>query len=113
MTVEQRREIEKKIITKALDTIISAGYEVSVFDGEAIVIKRSTNTNNILEKLFSVDDESLLIYKPNEKNRIGCVQLVYGNDGWDVLADSSNQVVEELLQPASKLADEICENWPV
>ncbi len=111
MTVEQRRDIEKKIITRTLDTLIKAGYEISVFNGEEIVISRSINPEAILDRMFSVDDEQILLYKPDERKRQGWVQFIYGNDGWDVIADHSGHL-DEVLKPVSEYANEFSDNWP-
>lgn len=110
MTVAQRREIEKKIATKTLETLITAGFEISVYDGQDIVITRSTNVESILDKMFSVDDEQILLYKPDDRKRHGWVQFVYGNDGWDVIADHSGHL-EEVLKPVAEFSDGICDSW--
>ena len=109
MTVEQRRDIEKKIVTRTLETLIRAGYEISVYNGEEIVVKKSIQTEGILEKMFSVDDEQILLYKNGK--RVGFVEFIYGNDGWDVIADHSGHL-GDVLSPVTEYANEFSDNWP-
>ncbi len=111
MTVEQRRDIEKKIVTRTLETLIKAGYQISVNDGEEIVISRSTSVEAILDKMFSVDEEQIYVYKQGEEKRQGWILFVYGNDGWDVIADHTSRL-EEVLAPVAEYANEFSDNWP-
>jgi hypothetical protein len=51
--------------------------------------------------MMSVDEETLCVYKKqnNEINpfeAIGSVFFVYGNDGWDVIADYSVSLEEQM-----------------
>lgn len=38
--------------------------------------------------------------------RIGWVRMIYGNDGWDVMADYTTNL-EDVLTDANKLADKL------
>lgn len=109
MLVAERREIEKKIVTKLIEDAIAAGYTVGVHNGYRVVIKESTDRAAILEEMFSVDSEHLLFYNKDGK-RIGSVFLVYGNDGWDVIADNSaNDATEAIIAGATSLANSLSE----
>lgn len=104
MTPKQRREIEKKIIAKAIDDILAANFTITVHDGEEKVLIRSTKREKILSHMFSTDMETLLVIRGGEQ--FGWLQLVYGNDGHDVIHDYTTNL-EALLAGASQLADEL------
>jgi hypothetical protein len=112
MNVQERQAIERRIIAQLIDTALAAGYLVSVFDGEEWAIRFCSNKDAIMKEMFATDEESLSFYsaeKVEGKRRcMGVVYLVYGNDGYDVICDhSDNPVTNELVKPATELADEI------
>ena len=52
---------------------------------------------------MATDEETIFFNKGPHK--VGAVKLVYGNDGWDVIADHSiSYEVHEILEPAFDLA---------
>lgn len=89
MTVKRRQLIERRIIRCLVRDMISDGLWISVFDGEATTVKRSRDVAEIMGALQTVDEESLIVRRAPGAPPIGSVFLVYGNDGWDVIADYS------------------------
>lgn len=85
---------------------------MSVYDGCEMVIRRSQSVNKIMEVMFSVDDEVLYFYRGTEASN--WARLIYGNDGWDVVADHScrddssdwMKMMSEHSDYANKIADE-------
>jgi ribosomal protein L4 len=111
MNVQLRQDIERQIIRSAAIALICEGYEIAVHDGERIAQPRTRKVGEIMQAIQTVDEESLLVYqcenqKLDEWKQVGFVLLVYGNDGWDVLADHSVHL-EQILKPAFQHADKL------
>lgn len=107
-------EMERAIIRKLVEDALRDGYAVKHNDGEEYTIKvESLNGNNvstlvdaIMQEIHSTDEEYLVLYKG--QSRIGSVSLVYGNSGWDVIADHTDTVeMRELLKGAEALAESL------
>lgn len=84
-----RHRHERAIAERLVTDAIAQGYQVSVNDGEAWVVKRSTDSKAIMAALFSTDEDYIRIRKEGEEGSVGTFTLIYGNDGWDVVADWS------------------------
>ena len=84
-----RHRHERAIAERLVTDAIAQGYQVSVNDGEAWVVKRSTDSKAIMAALFSTDEDYIRIRKDGEETSVGTFTLIYGNDGWDVIADWS------------------------
>ena len=98
------RAIAERLVTDA----IAQGYQVSVNDGEAWVVKRSTDSKAIMAALFSTDEDYIRIRKDGEQSSVGTFTLIYGNDGWDVIADWSYSVeTEAVMQRIQRGASEL------
>lgn len=102
--IETRQKIERAIAVKVIDAALDSGYTVSVDDGEAVTVKESTDKEEILGAMFTTDEDYLYIHRPEGDKAF--VRFVYGNDGYDVIADNSCSL-EEMLKPATELADKI------
>lgn len=105
MRVEQRMQIEKRIARHAVKAALAAGYAVSVHDGGEWCVKRSRELSTIMDALMSTDSDTLL-FRDAQGARIGTVDLVYGNDGYDVIADHSMSL-EGLLAPTTAYAESL------
>lgn len=100
-----RIRAEKRMCTALVDGCLKRGYAISVSDGEDWPVKRSTDKAEIMAALFSTD-EDVIVIRDSEGNKAGWFQMIYGNDGWDVVSDySANPVCEaiwnEVLSPLS------------
>lgn len=106
MNVQERQRIERRIATAAAKGLIADGYRVAVFDGEEIVLPATDDVSAVLAAMFSTDEDHFFVYPDEGGQRVGWVQFVYGNDGWDVIADHTTNL-ESSLQAATELADEL------
>jgi len=107
MTVAQRQNAEKQVVGKLLDEALKNNLTFRLHDGEAWATEKTTDKDIILNAIMSVDDETLYFYTADGE-RSGWVRLIYGNDGWDVLADNS-QKIDYILPPVTQFANELCE----
>lgn len=81
----QLPEIERRITNKVIDALIGAGYGISVYDGEEMVLRNSRSRREIRKFLASTDSDCL--YAIGKEGRgIGWAALIWGN-GEDVLSD--------------------------
>lgn len=106
MNAQERQRIEQEIARAAAIGLIDAGYCISVFDSEVVVLKRSTSVDSIMDAMFSTDEDVFYVYRPGVAERAGFVHFIYGNDGWDVISDSS-----ESLEPALETATTLAESY--
>jgi len=105
MNVEQRMKIEKQIARKVLACLIDAGCNLTVNDGEGIVVSGTTSEANALYAMFSTDEDIISAYREDGVFQ-GFVHFVYGNDGYDVISDHSVSL-SEILAPATALAEQL------
>lgn len=109
MKIEQRIAIEKRIVTKIVEDGLAAGYVLAVENGGDEHEYQGTDKARILEELFACDEEWIYFYTQDGHYK-GQVYLVYGNDGYDVMADYSLSL-EDVLKGANELADKIEADW--
>lgn len=103
--VAHRQYIEAQIINLIVIEAISKGYSVSVHDGEETTVEKSTDFDTITKATMTTDEDTLIIHDKSGE-RIGMVYLVYGNDGWDVIADYTlNDQINDILIPAEQFAN--------
>lgn len=87
----------KRIIRILAEDAIAAGYTLSVHDGEAFPVKRSSDADIIVAATFSTDSDTL-VYRHTSTPQgpaIGSVLLVYGNLASELIADN-NVVLDDL-----------------
>lgn len=84
--IAHRQQIERTIIKLIVENAISKGYSISGFDGEDDIFQRLTDPAEIMKNMMHVDEETLNFHRPNG-TYAGFVFLVYGNDGYDAIAD--------------------------
>lgn len=111
MNTEQRLKIERRIARQCMKDLLDAGFLITVFDGEDFPLRKSNNAKDILDAMFSVDEDVLYVHKRPDvadapMERVGWVQFIYGNDGWDVIADYTTNL-ESALKPTFALAEKI------
>ena len=105
MNIETRKRIERAIVGKIIGMALAADYSVSIWNGgDEPEIEMATDYQRIIDALFLTDEETITLHTPGGK-RAGMIFFVYGNDGYDVIADYSTNL-EEFLQPALELADQ-------
>lgn len=116
--IRRRILIERAIIRRAAMDLLAAGFTLRIHDGEDWATERTTDLAIVMDALMSTDEDRLAVLAPDtrpegERAPSGCVRrgtilLVYGNDGYDVIADNST-TMEEHLEKASTLADALCD----
>jgi len=105
MNVKTRQGIERRIARKFLKIALAAGYAISLDNGgDDFEFENSTDFKFIVGEMFATDDERLYLSKDGK--RCGWVYFVYGNDGWDVIADYTVNL-EDLMPEVSALSDKL------
>ena len=110
--VAKRQMMEKRIARRFLQDVFAAGYRVRVDNGEE-TSRLLFTVQHALREMFETDQEHVLIIDVSgvKPVRVGWVFFVYGNDGWDVIADSSaNDLTDRLLKGAEAVSDKIADN---
>jgi hypothetical protein len=87
LTVEQRQAVERKIVIAVIKDLLDAGYDIVVNDGDEEVTEKTKDQTEILDAMFSTDEDYLLAYLPGMDVVAGWVRFIYGNDGPDVIND--------------------------
>lgn len=79
---------ETRIISKIIKNALNNNYRVSICDGEAFPLKRSSSYVDIINAMFSTD-EDIMWFRNDKGELVGCVVFVYGN-GEDVVHDHTD-----------------------
>jgi hypothetical protein len=108
--IRQRIIMERAVIRRAAQDLIAAGNWLRVFYGhdEGFGCARTDNVLTVMQAIGACDEEYLFVYPNSSDRRIAFAELVYGNDGWDVIADYAGRA-EPLLDGSTILANELCE----
>lgn len=102
--IAKRIKIERAIISCLVRDGLKLGYTVSVHDGEEWALKHSKGYRAIMAAIQSTDMDTLRFRKNGVK--IGDFHMVYGNDGYDVISDySDNKLSNELITNANLLSN--------
>lgn len=102
-------QIEQQIITLLITKLLEHGYYVAVDDGGDELAQEPTRTaSQVLRALFATGQDTLYVYPdacqehgvyvPGTSEIVGFVELVYGNDGWDVISDYSVSLQDVMAQ---------------
>ena len=83
--------IEKKIVGLILNSAYSSGYTCRLYDGESWATDKNATIKEIMYYLMTTDEETLVIYDESGK-RVGSIFLVYGNNGYDVITDNTDNI---------------------
>lgn len=110
-TQAQIEEAERSIVAKLVDAAFTKNFTISVNDGEVTVLKKSSNKDAIIGALFSTGEDYLFIHEQDGK-RIGTIYFVYGNSGWDVIADNTDvDPINTLIAEVEPLINEYEEKF--
>lgn len=107
-----RQRMECHIVMAIIKAALAAGYAISVDDGDDVVLSHSKDAAAITGSMMSTDNDELSFHKRQVTNKlegsweqIGWVRLVYGNSGYDVISDySDNTLTAAILSEAEALA---------
>ena len=119
MTPALAENIEKAIAACAIQCLLNAGYEITVWPTDDATIRSSTDLDMILACLRTTDEDEIHAALrtdrheppapagyPEARMYSGMIRLIYGNEPWNVIADSSAHFID-LLKPADQLATAI------
>lgn len=118
--------IERAIIRRTCTYLIERGHPLRVHNGEEYLIGKagSTDINQIMGLIMQTDEDRIYVLgRPGSddptynaagtKAFLGSIVLIYGNDGWDVMADCS-QALAHILEESFDFADAVGEQlWQV
>lgn len=116
MNLQQRIEVERQITAALCQSILDNGFVLEVDNGDY-----STNCNNAesaLEAAFATDESWIYAREGNlgwafgspvdELNIVATFFMVYGNDGYDCLADHSvNDHTTKILETVEQLIEQL------
>ncbi len=97
--------IESQIIKATVETLVHAGFQLSVFDGEVTTVFRSTDMAAIFDALRTTDEDYLFAYRIDEDSHHGWVRFIYGNGDLDVISDYTTNL-DEVIDPVFKMIEE-------
>lgn len=115
--IRQRIIIERAVVRRAVSDLLAKGYALRVNYGgdEGYGCERTTDLATIMCAIQACDEELLNVYAPIPEagwRMVSTIYLVYGNDGWDVIADHGMSIADDLAG-ASELADAIADAIPL
>lgn len=91
---------EAGVFRRLVALAFQRSYVVSVNDGEDIPVRDSVDINAIYEAATAVGECTLIFRTADERKRVGCVFLVFGNaeDGSELVCDySDNPLTHDLV----------------
>jgi hypothetical protein len=105
----RRMEMERRMASALVKAILARGLSVTVDNGEEIAIHRSKSYRAVMDALWQCDEEWVLAHGDTGPSK-GTFYLVYGNDGYDLVADHTANdfcqgIWDEVLSP---LSDRLC-----
>ena len=95
--VRLRILMERAIIRRLVIDVLASGESLalSVFDGEETVVYRSRDLGEIMNSLMSTESDELHVVQCGDDDkactRVAWFQCIYGNAGWEVIADYSDR----------------------
>lgn len=88
--------IETEIATGVLKAALARNLWVAVNNGEE-ELPRTNALDDAVACLRQTDEDVINIYGGPDAARVGWFYLVYGNSGWDVIADyNANELCEDI-----------------
>lgn len=105
MQISVRQQIERGIFKRVVRSALAKGCTLSLCDGEEWTVKLSRDSAQVLGAAFTVDEERLRVRDAGGVY-IGDVFFVYGNDGFDAIADrTDNVIMQSICADAERYAD--------
>jgi len=130
--VSNRINVEKAIVKCLMNELADHGLAMIVHDGEDWAGKITRNPDTAFDTAFSTDEDTLFVFvqenvlegndqelkdfftakkaeHPDKKSfQFSSIQLIYGNDGHDVIADYGMKI-EKYIEKTEALAEAIAE----
>jgi len=107
-SLHTRITIERAVFRKAVETLLAAGFELRVHEGGDWACARTTDPKVLEDAMMSTDEDRLYAFRPDNAAPFGWVYFVYGNTGWDVVADHTAKL-DAFLTPVDAYVDQIAE----
>jgi hypothetical protein len=100
-------KVEERIVSMIIDSILSSGYTLRVHDGELWASSVHDTKEQHMASIRTTDADFIVVFSPNTKKRIGMIYLVYGNGGYDVICDhTDNMEINDILAEVFAWIDE-------
>ena len=112
VSTKARQALERRVVRAACEELIAQGCAISLSYGEGDYgVVKAVTADAVLNAMHACDEEWLIVWQrnPDGYTRLGSVYLVYGNDGYDVIADLT-VVVDEMLPNTNALIDKLGAN---
>lgn len=103
-SVKARREVEEKITRVLLTSMAAHGWDIQYLD-DTEEAHRLTTVDEYVALAMDLDECTISFRKQFDGKGVTCfAQLVYGNDGWDCIADHSTfedfqKVMDDVVTP--------------
>ncbi|MEI6283032.1 MAG: hypothetical protein WCP82_10030 [Alphaproteobacteria bacterium] len=107
-SVMRRQKVERRVVSQLVTDLLNAGFVLAVCQGDNRddPCAPTTNKKEIMLQLGECDDDRLFVYSADNAPALGAsdrvhavtgwVYLVYGNDGWDVIADYTGNLEKHM-----------------
>ena len=110
-SLHKRITVERAIMRRTIAALLAAGYMLRVYDGEEWACDLTVDPVVVMDALMSTDEDKLYVWRKHADGgwqRVGWVYFVYGNSGYEVIADHTTNL-SDVLKPVDDYADAIAE----
>lgn len=94
--------IERKIAVMVVRELLNAGFAITVNDSEEDTLENSLDQTEVLDAMFTSDEDWLYANDPVTGVGKGWVRLIYGNEV-DVLSDYSTSIEADLAPVLNRI----------
>jgi len=103
--VKHRIALERRIVGMIVQDAIAQGYTVAIDNGGDEPSEQMSDPAIIMSEALATDEEALRFFN-SLGVYVGSVFLVYGNDGFDVIADhTDNKETRAIIRRAEAYAE--------
>lgn len=111
--IRRRIIMERAVIRRACTDMLAAGLQLRVYDGEEWATEWTDSLDAVMASICACDEEWIHVRQPfhtepGKFHRLGSIYLVYGNAGWEVIADNA-VALEPHLAGATAFADQLAD----
>jgi hypothetical protein len=110
MSLPTRDEMETEIVNQLVTDLLAAGLTIKVentIDPNGPDMIKTRDKMLILNNLGHMEEQAIEAYDTTQGRRVGFWFFVYGNDGYDVIADHSDtHEVEKLMKTVNLMIEE-------
>lgn len=89
LDLAKRLRNERRMVKALVNAILKTRASVSVHNSEEWVLNKSTSRKDIYAAMFTTDNDYIVAYTADGIGK-GGFNLVYGNNGWDLVSNSSS-----------------------